>query len=257
MANRPCLLLGKDFSQYGRVDGCELGEDAACAISVGADRFSPSLMFKGDPAAANEDAVLLRESAGRIVMAVADAHFGQWASEVLVSGLAEEGIDFASPQGVLEALQRLCANNEDLEQRSETTLLIVSVHRGTGRGFGLSFGDSSALILGSGGARPLNQKNAHYISPNQPADFEKADSAIFEFQAGPGEMVLLFTDGVDECHYGKPETSISAAHLVRLIAEVRNDTRQFVSRLADLALSGVDGHPGGQDNLVIAACSLC
>ena len=68
----------------------------------------------------------------------------------------------------------------------------------------------------------------------------------------PGDLVVAFTDGVDECHYGKPESSVRIDHVAELFGVV-SSVEVFVEALGALALSGVDGHPGGQDNLAIAA----
>jgi hypothetical protein len=64
--------------------------------------------------------------------------------------------------------------------------------------------------------------------------------------------VAAFTDGVDECHYGHPKTSIRPHHLRALLAELGPAPEPFARRLLALALCGVDGHPGGEDNAAVA-----
>ena len=61
------------------------------------------------------------------------------------------------------------------------------------------------------------------------------------------------SDGIDECHYGKPETSVTPQIMVELWRETGNELEAYVRRLVELALSGVDRHPGGQDNVAVIA----
>jgi hypothetical protein len=60
---------------------------------------------------------------------------------------------------------------------------------------------------------------------------------------------MAFTDGIDECHYRSPATSLGSAQFVELFDEVGAAPEIYCGRLAQWALDGLDGHPGGQDNL--------
>lgn len=252
--NHQCLLLGKNYTSYGEVEYCFIDNRVTCAISVGADRGSPSLEFKGKSTETNEDAVLAIQRGHRLLLAVADAHFGIWASDSIISGLARCAHRIDNIESLHTALQKLCNESYDLSQHSETTLLIILVDLSNGDGFGISYGDSSALLVNKTGVRRINHKNNTYINLNTGIRTDIHNQFIFKLM--PEECLVLFTDGVDECHYGNPATSVNEEHIFELFLNSKNDTKLFVSQLASLALVGVDGNPGGQDNIAIAAVIL-
>jgi hypothetical protein len=72
-------------------------------------------------------------------------------------------------------------------------------------------------------------------------------------QVGAGDMVLAFTDGIDECHYRRPATSMLPHHIVASVAEGQRRPPEVVAILARQALGGVDGNLGGQDNIAVLA----
>ena len=69
-------------------------------------------------------------------------------------------------------------------------------------------------------------------------------------------LVAGFTDGIDECHYRSPETSVGYHHIAALAADVDYDPLRLVTELTQLALTGVDGNPGGQDNIAVIASAV-
>ena len=74
----------------------------------------------------------------------------------------------------------------------------------------------------------------------------------FQFQLEPEEeILLLYTDGVNECCYRDPHRSVQLQHLEALYEAHAPDPAALVEALMQLALAGVDGHAGGQDNIVI------
>jgi hypothetical protein len=79
--------------------------------------------------------------------------------------------------------------------------------------------------------------------------------SAFKFSAEPGDLLLAYTDGIDECHYRSPRTSVRPGHVSALAAGVGNDPLATVDGLCRLALGGVDGNPGGEDNIAIIAAS--
>jgi hypothetical protein len=99
----------------------------------------------------------------------------------------------------------------------------------------------------------VNRKNRDYVSPWSAGALDPRRALEFGFSVAPGELVVAFTDGVDECHYGKPDTSIGKRHLWNLLPDAGGSPEHYVRALAELALQGVGGNPGGQDNLAIAA----
>lgn len=245
------LLLGRDHVDYGEYHCATLANGrTAAVISVGSDPDSPSLRGKGDLAHPNEDALLARDDESKVLMAVADAHYGVEASHELLTGLdvtlPEIPVD---PAGLERALATMPAR--DFDSDSKTTLLVAVYDRISRAGFGLSYGDSTLMLVGTRGARTINVREVQYVDPTRSRTYQPVEAYPFHFLARPGELILAFTDGIDECHYRSPETSIGARHLVELFARVGPEPRDFASRLVEMALAGVDGHPGGQDNVAL------
>jgi hypothetical protein len=128
--------------------------------------------------------------------------------------------------------------------------------RGSRRGFGVSFGDSSFAVLGPAGVRLADlERPMRFASPARPASLDPDDGGeAFAFAAAPGELLIAFTDGIDGCHYNHPETSVTPAILADLFAGTPArgaDPEHYARALIELALAGVDGHPGGQDNIAL------
>ena len=253
---KSCLLLGENCKKYTEIERCDVDGAIACAISVGADPNSPSLAFKGNKSSANEDALFAGADEGRVIIAVADSHFGQWASHAIIAGLYDRYRDLTSFASIYRAFREICHTKHDFKEPSETTLALVSVDIASGDGIGVSFGDSSVMLIDSAGVSRRNIKNGNYVSPNRASSLDASAADEFAFTAGKGSVLMLFTDGVDECHYGHPETSIQDRHIFDLYRKHPHDPAVLVSELARLSLLGVDGNPGGQDNLAIAAALL-
>jgi serine/threonine protein phosphatase PrpC len=246
-------LLGRDYSAYGDLSVVEVSEQSAAAISVGSDPLSPSNRFKADSKVPNEDALCVVESNEFSVYAVADAHYGPEASHTLIRRLhdllAEE-----LPQTVHD-LSHLLDSLQDgppPATSSETTLTVAVYNRESRSGFGISFGDSSFVISGpTGSARLVNPRNGRFVSTSP--DQLPLEGAAFSFSADPGDVLVSYTDGIDECHYRSPTTSISLGHINDIAARSPGDPQAIVSELGRLALAGVNGHPGGQDNVALIA----
>lgn len=253
---KQCLQLGKDHPVYGKLDLCQLNSNITCAISVGADKDSPSLIFKGDKTSTNEDAVFAAMIDDRVVMAVADSHFGQWASHSIITGIAHYSRQVTDLASIYRIFPLMGDDSTDWNNHSETTLVIVSVNRLTGEGFGVSFGDSSAVLVNQQEVSRLNHKNSRFVSLNKTVIMDSASAEEFTFNVKTGELLLLFTDGVDECHYGKPDTSVNEQDILNLFQQTPENVTQYVTRLGNLALKGINGNPGGQDNIAIAAVAL-
>lgn len=248
-----CLLLGERSKKYGEIECCHIDRSIACAISVGSDAASPSLVHKGNKDSPNEDAIFACAHEGRIILAVADSHFGQWASHAIITGLFESKAKLMSFESIYRVFHSICDTKHDHTERSETTLALVSIDTATGQGIGVSFGDSSVLLINSAGALRQNIKNNHYVSPNRALSLDATFASELKFVVNKGDILMLFTDGIDECHYGCPETSVQDNHIHELYRKHPHDVARFVSALATLALSGVNGNPGGQDNVAVAA----
>ena len=248
------LLLGRDHGRFGALHVATVAPGVAVAISAGQDPLSPSMRSKGE--LPNEDGLLVASDGDTLWLAVADAHFGASASHVVLTALAEvlappaEGGERTSspptePRLWLAAAAAACPK-ADPTDISGTTLVLLILNRRTGQGQGLSVGDSSCVQVSPTQATWGNTLAPHYLHLVRPDDFRVGQT--FAVTLAPGELLLLFTDGINECHYGSPKTSVGAADLVELYGP---DPLSYARRLAARALNGVGGHPGGQDNIAL------
>ncbi len=246
-------LYGRDHTRYGFVHTAPVGPRIAAAISVGADPHSPSHRFKADPDRPNEDALYVRDTDRRCLIAVADSHFGHRASHALIDRIAALPAIPTGLDALRAALDGLGGGALGVDDESSSTLCLAVYDRQSRSGFGLGVGDSTVTLVGPDRApAALNRHTRAYIHPaRDPRPARRAEA--FTFTAPPGALLLAFTDGVDECHYRRPETSIGPGHLRALFDEIGPEARAYADALARLALTGVDGNPGGQDNIAIVA----
>ena len=244
------LLLGQDCCEY-REPHFESYGAVSVSLCVGADRHSPSLAFKADSDKPNEDGLLVLQQEGLTLLAVADAHFGIEASHTLLSRMAQWKVIPSSLAQLREKLLRL-----ELplgESTSASTLSVAVLDSESGQGFASNVGDSSICVLRTE-LEYMVEANSNYLGWSVPWD-----SSLFtecEFKLESGELLLLFTDGVNECHYRSPQTSITDAHIETLWHKLGRETEPFVNYLTTLALDGVSGNPGGQDNIAIVALKV-
>jgi len=252
---RAALELGCDHTEYGRYALGRVSGRTIWAISVGAKPDSRSLRAKGDPAYPNEDGLLAVDEGDRVLLAVADAHFGREASHDLLTDLAKKLPPLpASCEELAELVRGLARSDPAPDYASETTLLIAVYDRAARTGFGLSFGDSTFAVVGEAGHRqPIDLRGSYYASPARRGSLSPELADTFAFTGNPGDLLLAYTDGIDECHYCRPETSVTPRIMAELWRETGDEPEAYVRRLVELALSGVDGHPGGQDNLAVVA----
>lgn len=243
-------LYGLDHTVYGAVHLVDAGPRVALALSVGAEADSPAQRFKADPAHPNEDALVALDDGERCLLAVADSHFGHHASHVIIAGLARLAVIPPEPIALAAALDGIDAALVD-DDHSASTLCVAVFHRASQRGFGLSIGDSTFAVVGP--ERLPVARNRHsraYVHPGRDRRISRRAEA-FRFTAAPGDLLLAFTDGIDECHYRRPETSLRPEHLQAIFAEAGPDPARYARRLVQRALAGVDGNPGGQDNIAL------
>jgi serine/threonine protein phosphatase PrpC len=252
---RAALELGRDHAEYGRYALGRLSGGTVWAISVGASPDSPALSAKGDARCPNEDGLLAAEEGDRVLLAVADAHFGRESSHDLLEELAGRLPPVpAGPEELAALVRGLARRDPAADYASETTLLIAVYDRAARQAFGLRFGDSTFASVGEGGhRRPIGPPGAPYVSPARPSSLNPAVADAFRFEAAPGDLLLAYTDGIDECHYCEPETSVTPQIMTELWRETGSQPEAYVRRLVELALAGIDGHPGGQDNLAVVA----
>ena len=249
------LLLGEDYGDYGAIASTMVGTRAAAAISVGAVDDSPAQQWKYDRDVQNEDALCVIEAGTWAGYAVADAHYGPESSHMLISRLHDIWSKIAPLDlNHLGQMVEFLRNGDLPRTESETTLLIAVYDRIARKGYGISFGDSSFVVVGPGRtAEPLNERDHRYVTAADRSSL--LHGSAFKFSAEPGDLLLAYTDGIDECHYRSPRTSVRPGHVSALAAGVGNDPLATVDGLCRLALGGVDGNPGGEDNIAIIAAS--
>lgn len=249
------LLLGLDHTDYGAVHAVsQHGGRTAAAISVGGDYVR---IRKGDLAVPNEDGCLAIDDGDATLLVVADGHHGHWASHGLLEGLASADVpgDLLPLLSTIQRLgQQLPADRSALPEGllvARSTLLAAVVDRRRQRVFGASYGDSSIFAL-SDDRLPerFGRKDEHYVSPWSPSSLDPRFVREFSFPVAAGDLVVVCTDGIDECHYGQPATSVGPEVMQRLHRHAKSPLA-FAQALAAQALAGVDGHPGGQDNLAL------
>ena len=245
------LLLGEDYGEYGAVGSTRVGTHAAAAISVGSSADSPSHQFTADHRVLNEDALCVMEAGSWAGYAVADAHYGPESSHMLIERLHQiwakvRPTDLDHLSQMLEFLRQGDPAGTD----SETTLLVTVYDRVERTGFGISFGDSSFVLVGPGHtARPINGRDSRYVTTRSRSSLRHGTA--FRFAADPGDMLLSYTDGIDECNYRSPATSVQPHHVQTIVQAASGDTLVAANQLTATALRGVDGYPGGEDNIAL------
>lgn len=250
------LLLGEDYDVYGSVAATRVGSQSAAAISVGSDEQSPSGRWKFDRNVKNEDAMCLIDAGRWIGLAVADAHYGPESSHMLIGRLHDiwAKVPPTGPEHLEQMVEFLRAG-DPARTESETTLLVAAFDREKETGFGVSFGDSTFAVLSPDRMpTPINRHDHRFVTAAIPQSLRRGD--VFIFKAEVGDVLLAFTDGIDGCHYRQPETSVRPEHISAIAARVGYDPLPLVTEVTELALRGVDGHPGGQDNIVIGAVTV-
>ncbi|MBS2034758.1 SpoIIE family protein phosphatase [bacterium] len=241
------LLLGESAQQMGEFRDLHL-EGLSAFISAGSDPDSPSMIHKGSKACINEDAAAVVRADGRLLLAVADGHHGHEVSHHLIQRIHEMAVP---PRRMGQLSLWLGAEGLLNDQLGGSALLIAVVDEQSGAVFGFSFGDCSVVTLSPGGVRWRNTPNQIYLRSEQPVPIELAST--FDFVLKSGEVLLLFTDGINECCYRNAHLSVQTNHLKSLYEDLGSDVKKLGAALVNLALTGVDGNPGGQDNLSVVA----
>jgi serine/threonine protein phosphatase PrpC len=239
-------MLGQSFQNYGEIHSAKLGH-AVAQISVGGTPDSPSKASKGN---LNEDGLLVIQKGSRYLLAVADGHFGNQTSHALLKRLSGKPFP-ESPNGLVETLFSI--QEPALMVGSGSTLVAAVYDQRTGTGFGAYTGDSTLAVMSDGTFHRYTEDNTRFVYFNNPLGLEEWKR--LSFHVPPGGMLLLYTDGINECHYRSPETSVKPEHMTILWDHTGDDAPTFSRLLTQLALDGVGGYPGGQDNIALIALS--
>ena len=249
------LVLGRNHGEWGHVASTPVGSLAAAAISVGSDADSPSSQFKYDPNVSNEDAGCITSDLEWTGLAVADAHYGPESSHLLIERLHTMWSK-VRPTGLdhLAQMIEFLRHGDPATTESETTFIAAVYDRPTRTGFGISFGDSTLAIAGPNrSAEPVNRRDDRFVNTVQLGSLRHGSA--FKFSADPGDLLVMFTDGVDGCHYRNPRTSVQPSDIDNVMSEAGYKPHEGVQGLTQLALDGVRGNPGGQDNIVVLAAT--
>lgn len=230
----------------------------SCSISVGDVSV---LSRKGDTTVPNEDCLYAYDDGRYAVHIIADGHHGFEASHDFVEALAGVYDDRGPTLDPTEALELIYkaalvkTGPDSVVPASRSTLLIARLDRREGRLQGVNIGDS-ALFIGSveTGVQRAIEPNTFYSAPweSELLDYS-SPSHSFSIETTSGEWILSCSDGVTECHYGNPETSIHPSDIESIMIRACGSPDAFVESLASLSLMGVRGNPGGQDNVAIIA----
>lgn len=257
-------LFGEDHDEVAAYAMCSVGVPSSgrpltcCAISVG---DVAALVRKGGTEVPNEDCLYAYDDGRYVIHIIADGHHGHEASHDLVEALGNAYDEHGPTLDTEESLElahraSLVAGDPDAALSvSRSTLLIARLDRREGRLGGVSLGDSP-LFIGSveTGVRRVVEPNTRYVAPWDPELLGvAAEGSRFSVPVNSGEWILSCSDGVTECHYGTPDTSIQPSDIDSLMIRACGSPDAFVELLAALALTGVRGHPGGEDNVAIVA----
>jgi len=261
MTSTSAALFGEDhgnIDQFGLsvVGGPLSGNSAtACGLSAGGQGV---LTRKGPSRVLNEDCVLAFDDGRRVIQAVADGHHGHEASHLtveLLAAIVEESGTTLSPEKVLEQLHpRWVDANSGASDGSRCTLALLTIDRGEGVMEGVSLGDSG-IFLGNmeSGVRRVVPPNTFYTAPWDPGSHGIPPSASFRVPVKSGDWVVTCSDGVHECRYETPEDSLGMDDLEALMIRAGRSPEIFVETAVRLALEGVRGNPGGEDNIGLVA----
>jgi len=245
------LLLGRDHEEYGSASFLAVSANTVAAISAGSDvEFLKQSPAKYD---VNEDALLAFENDRHTVLCVADAHFGGKSAALLVTALAEALVPVPqNPAELNDILREFASRRPEGTEESATTLLVCIHDRMFKQTFGVSFGDSSLVHVNAAGKAVLvNEKAPDFVALTNPASLHPDRAHTFAVSPKSGDLLIVYTDGIDECCYRDPDRSITLEILAETVRASGGEPVDVTEALTRLALAGVAGHPGGQDNLAL------
>lgn len=257
-------LFGED---HGTVDafgltlvGGPLSGDSptACAISAGG---AGMLRRKGASPVLNEDCAFAFDDGRRVIHAIADGHHGHEASHrtvELLAAMVEGSKGLITPEEALAQLHALwleAGGEAEAEgDGSRCTLAILSIDRGEGVLEGVCLGDSGVFVGNmEAGVRRVVPPNTFYMAPWDRGSHGIPPSTHFKVPVRSGDWVLTCSDGIHECRYETPDESIGAEELESLMIRAGRSPEALVESAVMLALAGVRGHQGGEDNLALVA----
>ncbi len=233
------MLLGRNYQ-----DG-----DARVTWNSRCGRADAALA-RGHVKPENEDALLVRFRDDTWLALVADGHLGHAASHELTEAFARAPAGITGSPMALGHFIEETLHGATPQPEAGTTLTVCALDMRRRELFGYSWGDSTAAILRSGKRpRVLTNKNGNFIRLDEsiPPPRPQTFSCRIPFES----TLLLYTDGVDECHYRHPGSSIRIHHIQNIYERARASSSSMAEQLLDAALDGLSGMPGGEDNIAI------
>jgi serine/threonine protein phosphatase PrpC len=257
------LLRGREHTSLGAVELIAEGR-VAVALSIGG---APKRYEHTDP---NEDAAaFVRGSAGD-VLAVADAHYGFEASEVLLENLlASPAVHWAEGGGSPEsswsrhAIAALCDANADIlrERRddasaSATTLSLSVIRPDVGWLLYACVGDSHLFTVAGGTAievAPCGQRPGFLGDREESPETLEALCRVGALPLAGIESVVLATDGLSERGIGVADPAAAVASAVAASADTDVALRPSVlaRTMTETALEAHAERKAG-DNIAVA-----
>jgi hypothetical protein len=265
---RSALLRGREHHTYGWTDLIADGP-VATAISIGG---APKTYGHTDP---NEDAAGAGWGPSGAVLAVADAHDGFEAAEVLVEHLlTAPAPQWADDADLLDgdhwqryALAALCDGNaEVLRERSSragfassATLTLAVVQPASNRLLFAAMGDSLLFAVGADGAREIGPVETHAHKSTflgqQTFSVEVLTriARIGEVPLDDAFCVVAVTDGLSEHGIGvkDPADAVAEAALAARRAEIALRPSSFARGVSEVALAAQRDQQAG-DNVAVA-----
>lgn len=243
------LLLGRDHEELGHV-ALRVAAEGRLALGLSAGSDPVVTMRKADDAQVNEDVVYAGVGTQRWVMAVADGHDGPSASHALMTYLATHAVDYPRRLEARVRWWQTASEQTHADGLSGTTMLVAAWEPAGRRVVGLAYGDSRAWRYRPGRAlKALTRPNRNYVRPGDLYAWRASHASTFDAPFLPGDVLLLHTDGVDECCYRDPARSVQKADLRALLEAHGGQPEACARAILAAALEGVRGQPGGQDNV--------
>lgn len=246
------LLLGEDhgaLKQFAVTASAD--QRAALAISSGWELAAASKRAKGSKDHPNEDAGWLAWGEEHAVAVVADAHHGREASHDLLRAIHErDDLPPTEPAELKRWMAKVIASLPASSARSGAAVLLVVLDRARHEATYWATGDCTAYRITARGRveRVIRRRSGYFHR----ADGSQLSPRAARLTLRRGDGLLLATDGLFECCYGDASRSVQPEDIEATLAVAPPDAAGTLAAIMKLALTGVRGQPGGQDNVCLA-----
>ncbi|MFT4974385.1 MAG: serine/threonine protein phosphatase PrpC [Myxococcota bacterium] len=211
----------------------------ALAMSKGLE--SPAQ--KTDP---NEDACGVASGGIGSLAVVADAHFGRASAEIVVDHMLSVALQDPPPRSAMgdgEVPRWLRARLETAcgrvrAQRSSTACAVLAVVIQGHRLWWVSMGDCRLYLIRDAESIVCNRLNNIYLGDRDKITVEEGSVNL-----RPGDQLILASDGLPECRYGRE--TLYPSDVGRCVAGLEPEAA--ARALVEAALAG-----GGEDNIAVA-----